>query len=123
MNTEEIIAIENKHTSGVYAKQPLAIVRGQGASLFDAEGVEYLDCSTVRHILKIQDKNSTTLRNAVNALIEIGAIVSTSVKGYGKNCSYKIDQGWYDTFILRLPPNSVVRVTIDLPHPDALEAA
>ena len=41
-----IIETENKHTSGVYAKQNLAIVRGQGASLFDADGVEYLDCSS-----------------------------------------------------------------------------
>jgi LysW-gamma-L-lysine/LysW-L-ornithine aminotransferase len=46
MNTNEIIEIENKHTSGVYAKQTLTIVRGQGASLFDAEGVEYLDCAS-----------------------------------------------------------------------------
>lgn len=41
-----IIDIENKHTSGTYAKQPLVIVRGQGASLFDIDGVEYLDCSS-----------------------------------------------------------------------------
>jgi acetylornithine/LysW-gamma-L-lysine aminotransferase len=46
MNTNEIIETENKHTSGVYAKQTLTIVRGQGASLFDADGVEYLDCSS-----------------------------------------------------------------------------
>jgi LysW-gamma-L-lysine/LysW-L-ornithine aminotransferase len=46
MNTNEIIEIENRHTSGVYAKQTLTIVRGQGASLFDAEGVEYLDCAS-----------------------------------------------------------------------------
>lgn len=46
MNGNEILEIENKHTSGVYAKQALTIVRGQGASLFDAEGVEYLDCSS-----------------------------------------------------------------------------
>ena len=45
MNTNEIIEIENKHTSGVYAKQTLTIVRGQGALLFDADGVEYLDCA------------------------------------------------------------------------------
>ena len=30
----------------MYAKQSIAIVRGQGASLFDAEDVEYLDCSS-----------------------------------------------------------------------------
>ena len=46
MNTQEIIEIETKHSSGTYAKQPLVIVRGHGASLFDAEGVEYLDCSS-----------------------------------------------------------------------------
>ena len=46
MDTQQIIDTENKHTSGVYAKQTLTIVRGQGASLFDADGVEYLDCSS-----------------------------------------------------------------------------
>lgn len=43
---QSIVDIENKHTSGVYAKQTLTIVRGQGASLFDENGVEYLDCSS-----------------------------------------------------------------------------
>jgi len=43
---QDIIEIENKHTSGTYAKQPIVIVRGQGASLFDIDGVEYLDCSS-----------------------------------------------------------------------------
>jgi len=46
MNAQQIIDTENKHTSGVYAKQTLTIVRGQGASLFDVDGVEYLDCSS-----------------------------------------------------------------------------
>lgn len=46
MNTQEIIAIENRFTSGTYIKQPIAFVRGEGASLFDADGVEYLDCSS-----------------------------------------------------------------------------
>ncbi len=46
MNTNEILDIESKHTSGVYAKQPLAFVRGQGATLWDSEGNAYLDCSS-----------------------------------------------------------------------------
>jgi len=46
VNTQEIIDIETKYTSGIYAKQSLAIVRGKGASLFDADGVEYLDCAS-----------------------------------------------------------------------------
>ena len=46
INTNYIIETENRYTSGVYTKQPIAIVRGQGASLFDADGLEYLDCSS-----------------------------------------------------------------------------
>ena len=46
VNTREIIEIEIKHSAGTYAKQPLVIVRGRGALLFDMEGVEYLDCSS-----------------------------------------------------------------------------
>ena len=46
LNAQEIIDLETKHSAGTYAKQPLVIVRGQGASLFDADGVEYLDCAS-----------------------------------------------------------------------------
>jgi len=48
-----IIETENKHTSGVYAKQTLVIVRGQGASLFDENGVEYIDCSSGHGVANI----------------------------------------------------------------------
>ena len=41
----DIISTENKHTSGLYTKQPIIIVRGQGASLWDADGNEYIDCA------------------------------------------------------------------------------
>ncbi len=46
MKTNRILEIESQHTSGVYAKQSIAFVRGQGASLWDSEGNEYLDCSS-----------------------------------------------------------------------------
>jgi LysW-gamma-L-lysine/LysW-L-ornithine aminotransferase len=46
MNAAQILEIETKHSAGTYAKQPLVIVRGQGAKLFDADGVEYLDCAS-----------------------------------------------------------------------------
>ncbi|MBL8058635.1 MAG: acetylornithine/succinylornithine family transaminase [Anaerolineales bacterium] len=35
---------ENRHTSGLYTKRPIAIVRGQGARLWDSDGHEYIDC-------------------------------------------------------------------------------
>ena len=41
----DIIATENKHTSGLYTKQPIIMLRGQGASLWDSDGNEYIDCA------------------------------------------------------------------------------
>lgn len=39
-----IIDIENTYTSGVYGKRQIAIVRGNGALLWDVDGHEYIDC-------------------------------------------------------------------------------
>ena len=57
VNTQEILEIETKHSAGTYAKQPLVIVRGLGASLFDADGVEYLDCSSGHGVASLGHAN------------------------------------------------------------------
>jgi [amino-group carrier protein]-gamma-(L-lysyl/L-ornithyl)-L-glutamate aminotransferase len=41
---EDVIRGEDAHTSGLYQKRPLAIVRGEGATVWDADGNEYIDC-------------------------------------------------------------------------------
>ncbi|MBM4414575.1 MAG: aspartate aminotransferase family protein, partial [Chloroflexi bacterium] len=40
----DIIAHEDVRTSGTYSKRGLAIVRGAGATLWDADGTQYIDC-------------------------------------------------------------------------------
>ena len=52
-----IIETEAQFTSGVYAKQPIAFVRGQGATLWDADGVEYLDCSSGHGVANLGHAN------------------------------------------------------------------
>lgn len=42
--TQAIIALEGQYTSGVYVKRQVAITRGEGARLWDADGKEYIDC-------------------------------------------------------------------------------
>ena len=69
-----IVEIENRHTSGVYAKQALTIVRGQGASLFDVDGVEYLDCSSghgVANLGHAHPKIAEALYKQANTLITL----------------------------------------------------
>jgi acetylornithine/LysW-gamma-L-lysine aminotransferase len=36
--------LESQHTSGLYTKRPLSIVRGEGARLWDSDGNMYIDC-------------------------------------------------------------------------------
>lgn len=45
MNANEIFENESKYTSGLYVKQPIIFTYGKGASLFDIDGNEYIDCS------------------------------------------------------------------------------
>jgi acetylornithine/LysW-gamma-L-lysine aminotransferase len=53
----DIIETEAKHTSGVYAKQPLVIVRGQGAVLWDENDIAYLDCSSGHGVANLGHAN------------------------------------------------------------------
>jgi len=43
-NDQTLMELEGGHTSGVYTKRPLVIVRGQGARVWDAQGRVYIDC-------------------------------------------------------------------------------
>jgi acetylornithine/LysW-gamma-L-lysine aminotransferase len=42
--TRNAITREDAHTSGLYQKRPLVIVRGEGATLYDEDGRSYIDC-------------------------------------------------------------------------------
>lgn len=44
LETTSILQREDAHTSGVYPKRQLTIVRGQGAHLYDDTGRDYIDC-------------------------------------------------------------------------------
>ncbi len=44
ISSDDIITQEDAYTSGAYPKRPVAVVRGQGARVWDADGREYIDC-------------------------------------------------------------------------------
>jgi acetylornithine/LysW-gamma-L-lysine aminotransferase len=56
--TAEIIALEDRYGSGIEAKQPIALVRGQGARIWDSEGREYIDCSTGPAVASVGHANA-----------------------------------------------------------------
>lgn len=44
MSEQSIIAIENRYMANVYARRPVVIVKGKGATVWDINGKEYVDC-------------------------------------------------------------------------------
>ena len=42
--SKDVIARENAHTSGLYQKRDIVLVRGEGAVVWDEAGREYIDC-------------------------------------------------------------------------------
>jgi acetylornithine/LysW-gamma-L-lysine aminotransferase len=45
MNEREIVRIEKQLMANVYAKKPIVITRGKGATIWDINGKEYIDCT------------------------------------------------------------------------------
>jgi acetylornithine/LysW-gamma-L-lysine aminotransferase len=44
LNKEDVISIEQRFTLGTYSRKNLVIDRGRGATLWDKDGREYIDC-------------------------------------------------------------------------------
>jgi predicted acetylornithine/succinylornithine family transaminase len=51
--TARIVALEKRHTSGVYPTRDVALVRGRNARLWDANGREYLDCAAGHGVVNV----------------------------------------------------------------------
>ena len=45
MNENEVIKAENRLMANVFAKKPLVLTSGKGATVWDINGKEYLDCT------------------------------------------------------------------------------
>jgi len=45
VNEKEIVDLEEKLMANVYARRPIVITRGKGASVWDVNGREYIDCT------------------------------------------------------------------------------
>lgn len=67
--SQEIIALEDRYDCGVYPMQPIVLVRGQGARLWDANGREYIDCMAGHGVASVGHANPVVNR-AITEQIE-----------------------------------------------------
>jgi acetylornithine/LysW-gamma-L-lysine aminotransferase len=68
VTSDEIVALENHYGSGLYAKQPLVLVRGEGARLWDADGGEYIDCVGGHGVANVGHANPAVIKAVMEQL-------------------------------------------------------
>ncbi|HHW09211.1 MAG TPA: aspartate aminotransferase family protein, partial [Firmicutes bacterium] len=72
MNNQEIIALTDRYLMSTYSRQPIALVRGEGTRVWDADGREYLDFVTgvaVNSLGHCHPKVVAAIREAAGRLI------------------------------------------------------
>ena len=62
LDSAGIIAMEDQYATGVYAKRQVALVKGQGARVWDADGKEYIDCAGGTAVAAVGHANPVVLR-------------------------------------------------------------
>lgn len=70
--------IEDRHTSGAYTKRPLTLVRGQGSTVWDDAGREYLDLTSGQGVALLGHSHPAVAR----AVAEQTATMITCVEAF-----------------------------------------
>jgi len=62
MTATQIMTLEDRYDSALYSKRPLAVVRGDGARLWDAGGNMYIDCMGGHGVANVGHANPAVSR-------------------------------------------------------------
>jgi acetylornithine/LysW-gamma-L-lysine aminotransferase len=114
MTTAEIMALEERYYSEFYARQPLVIVRGKGARLWDAEGKEYIDCVGGHGVANVGHANPTVIQ----ALKEQAQRLWVCPNGF-----YNDRRAQLLAELVRVAPPGIERVFLCNSGTEAVEAA
>ena len=77
---QELQALEREHVVPAYARMPVAFVRGEGARLWDGDGVEYLDFQTGLAVTSLGHGHPAVvaaIREQAERLVHVGNLFYT----------------------------------------------
>ncbi|MFB0538344.1 MAG: aspartate aminotransferase family protein [Anaerolineae bacterium] len=114
MTNHKIVELEDRHDSRLYAKQPLVLVRGEGARLWDADGKEYIDCVGGHGVANVGHANPAVMR-AVTEQVQRLAICP--------NGFYNDQRAQLLTELIRIAPPGLERAFLCNSGTEAVEAA
>lgn len=114
LNSNELIALEDRHTSGCYQKRPIAIVRGKGAHLWDASGKEYIDCVGGHGVVNVGHCHP----RVVAAIKEQAERLITCPESFHNDCRAELQAE-----LVRIAPPGLERVFLCNSGTEAVEGA
>jgi acetylornithine/LysW-gamma-L-lysine aminotransferase len=114
MNKDRIIGLEDRHGSGVYSKQALVLVRGEGAHVWDIEGREYIDCVGGHGVANVGHANPAV----VQAVTEQVQRLITCPNGF-----YNDQRAQLLAELIRIGPPGLERAFLCNSGTEAVEAA
>jgi len=107
------ISLEQKHTSGVYAKREIDIVRGKGALLWDKHGNEYIDCIAGHGVANVGHSHPTIV-NAIQKQAQ--QLIVSPATFFNHQRAIYVDQ------LTTLVPKGMQRVFLSNSGTEAVEA-
>jgi acetylornithine/LysW-gamma-L-lysine aminotransferase len=114
MTAKEILTLEDCHGSDLYPKQPLAIVRGEGARLWDINGKEYVDCIGGHGVANVGHANPAVTQ----AMIDQAGRLCACPNGF-----YNDRRAQLLAELVRIAPPGLERVFLCNSGAEAVEAA
>jgi acetylornithine/LysW-gamma-L-lysine aminotransferase len=112
--TDAIVALEDRHDAGLYAKQPIALVRGQGARVWDNDGREYIDCISGQGVANVGHANPAVAQ----ALASQAQLLVTCPNGF-----YSPARAQLLAELARIAPPGLERAYLCNSGTEAVEAA
>ncbi|MDM8520937.1 aspartate aminotransferase family protein [Anaerolineales bacterium HSG6] len=79
MNYTEIEQLESTYNSGGVGRRPIALVKAQGARLWDSEGNEYIDCAAAQGWANVGHSHPTVTAAIQN---QLGTLVASQESSY-----------------------------------------
>jgi acetylornithine/LysW-gamma-L-lysine aminotransferase len=114
MTQDDIIRVEGLYDSGLAPKQPIALVRGAGARMWDAEGREYIDCVGGHGVANVGHANAAVAQ----ALTEQAQRILACPAGYYNDRRAELLEA-----LVRIAPPGLERAFLCNSGTEAVEAA
>jgi acetylornithine/LysW-gamma-L-lysine aminotransferase len=114
MTTNELIDLEDRYDSGLASKQPIVLVCGAGAHVWDATGREYIDCVGGHGVANVGHANPAVVR----AVAEQAVRLITCPAGF-----YNDQRAQLLAELVRIAPPGLERAFLCNSGTEAVEAA